>query len=68
MTSSMMTYSGAAIPSFFRKTVVSPQRSLSFGDWLDVFKTALAMTNAVSTTGRVSAKQVAHVRAMAEAI
>jgi len=68
MTSSMMTYSGAAIPSFFGKKTAAAQPGLSLREWLGVFGSALAMANAVPSTGRVSAKQIERVRAMAEAI
>lgn len=67
MTSSTMTYSGAAIPSFFANKTVS-RASLSLRDWLSVAASALAMADSVPTTGRVSGKQVAKVRALAETI
>jgi hypothetical protein len=67
MTSSMLTYSGATIPSFFAKKSAA-QPGLSLRDWINVFAGALAMASAVPSTGRVSAKQLAQVRAMAETI
>lgn len=67
MTSSMMTYSGAAIPSFFAKKTAA-RSSLSLRDWLSVAANALAMSDSVSSTGRISGKQVAKVRALAESI
>jgi hypothetical protein len=68
MASSMMTYSGAVIPSFFGKKTAAAQQSLSLREWLDVFGSALAMATAMPSIGRVSAKQVERVRAMAETI
>lgn len=67
MTSSTMTYSGAAIPSFFAKKTAS-RPSLSLRDWLSVAAGALAMADSVPSTGRISGKQVAKVRALAETI
>lgn len=67
MSSSTMTYSGAAIPSFFAKKAAS-RPSLSLRDWLSVAAGALAMADSVPSTGRISSKQVAKVRALAETI
>lgn len=67
MTSSMMTYSGAAIPSFFaRKEAARP--GLSLRDWLSIAAGALAMASSVPSTGRISGKQVDRLRAVAASI
>ena len=66
MTSPIMTYSDAAVPSFFDKKTAAGHSGLSLQAYLGVFRSALAMASAVPTTGRVSAKQVERVRAMAE--
>lgn len=63
MTSSMMTYSGAAIPSFFARKGVS-RPGLTLRDWLDIAAGALAMASSVPSTGRISRKQVEQVRAL----
>nr|WP_314621679.1 hypothetical protein [uncultured Noviherbaspirillum sp.] len=41
---------------------------LSLRDWLNVFSSVLAMASAVPASGRVNSKQMARVRAMADAI
>jgi hypothetical protein len=67
MTSSMMTYSGAAIPSFFAKQGASCP-GLSLRDWLSIAAGALAMASSVPSTGRISSKQVDRLRAVAASI
>lgn len=67
MTSSMMTYSGAAIPSFFAKNGAS-RPALSLRDWLDIAAGALAMASSVPSTGRISGKQVEQLRKVAAGI
>ena len=64
MTSSMMTYSGAAIPSFFARQEAS-HPGLSLRDWLSIAAGALAMASSVPSTGRISSKQVDRLRAVA---
>lgn len=67
MTSSMMTYSGAAIPSFFAKQGAS-RPGLSLRDWLNIAAGALAMASSMPSTGRISSKQVDRLRAVAASI
>lgn len=64
MTSSMMTYSGAAIPSFSARKGVS-RPGLSLRDWLGIAAGALAMASSVPSAGRISRKQLEQVRALA---
>ncbi|MDB5757539.1 MAG: hypothetical protein JWM30_828 [Burkholderia sp.] len=66
MTSSTMTYAGNATPSAFRTRTGTVQPVVSLRDWFDVLRQALAMANALPTTGRVSAKDVARIRVMAD--
>lgn len=67
MNTAVMTSSSVSVPSFSgTKAAVKP--GLSLREWLGVLGRALAMANAVPSIGRVSAKQMARVRAMAEAI
>lgn len=67
MTSSMMTYSGAAIPSF-SATEGASRPGLSLRDWLSIAAGALAMASSVPSTGRISSKQVDRLRAVAASI
>ena len=67
MTSSMMTYSGAAIPSFFANQGASGS-GLSLRDCLNIAAGALAMASSVPSTGRISGKQLDRVRALAATI
>jgi hypothetical protein len=67
MTSSMMTYSGAAIPSFFGRKGAS-RTGLSLRDWLSIAAGALAMASSVPATGRISSKQVDRLRTVAAGI
>lgn len=67
MSTAVMNSSSVSIPSF-STTKAAAKPGLSVRDWLGVFSSALAMANAVSDTGRVSGKQMARVRAMADAI
>ncbi|MFL6716705.1 MAG: hypothetical protein ACJ8G3_10125 [Burkholderiaceae bacterium] len=67
MTSSMMTYSGAAIPSFFAKQGAS-RSGLSLRDWLSIAAGAMAMASSVPSTGRITSKQVDQLRAVAASI
>jgi len=63
----VMTFSSLAVPSFSgAKAAAKP--GLSLRDWLGVFSSAMAMANAVPASGCVNAKQMARVRAMADAI
>ena len=62
-------YSGNYSSSAPAKTRVRRQAdSLSLGDWIAMMSSALSMASAVSDNGRVSAKQMAKVRAIAESI
>ncbi|MBV0882010.1 hypothetical protein KTQ42_22280 [Noviherbaspirillum sp. L7-7A] len=63
----MMTYSGAAIPSFFAKQGAS-RPGLSLRDWLNIAAGALAMASSVPSTGRISSKQLDRLRAVAASI
>lgn len=67
MSTAVMTSSSISGPSF-AGTKAAAKPGLSLLDWFGVFGSALAMANAVPETGRVSAKQMSRVRAMAEAI
>ena len=67
MTAAMMTSSSASLPSFSgTKAVAKP--GLSLRQWVEALRSAVAMANAVPATGRVTTKQMARVRAMAEAL
>lgn len=67
MSTATMTSSSASVLSFSgAKTAAKP--GLSLREWLGVLGSALAMANAVPATGRVSAKQMARVRSIAESI
>lgn len=67
MSTAVMTSSSVSVPSF-AGTKAEAKPGLSLREWFGVFRSALAMASAVSETGRVSAKQMASVRAMAESI
>lgn len=67
MSTAVMTSSNASVPSF-SGTKTAPTAGLSLREWLGALSSALAMANAVPQTGRVSAKQMGRVRAIAEAI
>jgi hypothetical protein len=66
MTTSTMTYSGKAASPMFGKKAKALQPVVSLRDWLDVYRGALAMASVLPSTGRVGAKEVERVRAMAE--
>lgn len=67
MSTAVMTSSSVSVPSFSgSKAAAKP--GLSLREWLSIFGSALAMASAVPATGRISAKQMGRVRAMAEAI
>lgn len=67
MNTAVMTSSNATVPSSSGTAAASKPVS-SVRDWLGLFSSALAMANAVPDSGRVSAKQMSRVRAIAEAI
>ena len=67
MTSSMMTYSGAAIPSIFAKDGAA-RPGLTLRDWLGIVAGALAMASSVPSTGRISSRQVDRLRAVAASL
>lgn len=67
MNTAVMTSSNASVPSF-SGTQAASKSSLSVRGWIGVFRSALAMANAVPETGRISAKQMGRVRALAEAM
>lgn len=67
MSTAVMNSSSVSVPSFSTKKAVA-KPGLSVRDWLGVLGSALAMANAVPATGRVSSKQMARVRAMADSI
>ena len=67
MNTAVMTSSNASVPSFSGSKAAS-KSGLSLRGWLGIFSSALAMTNAVSDNGRVSANQMARVRTIAESI
>ena len=50
------------------KLAQRPASSLSLGSWIAMMSSALSMASVVSDNGRVSAKQMAKVRAIAESI
>jgi hypothetical protein len=62
-----LTSSSVSVPSF-SGTKAAAKPGLSLRDWLGAIGNALAMASAVPATGRVSAKQMARVRVMAESI
>ena len=67
MSTVALTSSRLAVPSFF-VTKVAGKPGVSLRTLLDVFGSALAMASVVPSTGRVNAKQLARVRAMAESL
>ena len=67
MNTAVMNASSVSVPSV-SGTKAAAKAGLSLREWLGVFGSALAMANAVPSTGRVSAKQIASVRAMAESL
>ena len=67
MSTAVMNSSSISVPSFSTTKAVA-KSGLSVRDWLGVLGSALAMANAVPATGRVTNKQMARVRAMADAI
>jgi hypothetical protein len=67
MSTAVMTSSSFSVP-LFSGTKAAAKPGLSLREWLSALSGALAMANSVSETGRISAKQVSRVRAMAEAI
>jgi hypothetical protein len=67
MSTAVLTSSSVSVPSF-SGTKAAAKPGLSMREWLGVLGSALAMASAVPSTGRVSAKQMARVRAMAESI
>lgn len=68
MTTSAPTYSGNfSTNAPARKLAQRPAR-FSLGSWFAVMSNALDMANAIPDNGRVSAKQLAKVRAIAESI
>lgn len=67
MSTAVLTSSSVSFPSYSGKKAAA-KPGLSLREWLGAFSSALAMANAVPENGRVSAKQMGRVRAMAEAI
>jgi hypothetical protein len=67
MSTAVMTSSSVSVPSF-SNTKAAANRGLALREWLGSIGSALAMASAVPETGRVSAKQIARVRAMAASI
>ena len=67
MSTAVLTSSSVSVPSF-SGTKAAAKPGLSLREWLGVLSSALAMASAVPSTGRVSAKQMARVRAMADVI
>lgn len=67
MSTAVMTSSSDSIPSF-SDTKAAAKPGLSVREWFGALSSALAMASAVPETGRISAKQIRLVRAMAEAI
>jgi hypothetical protein len=67
MSTAVLTSSSVSVPSF-SGTKAAAKPGLSLREWLGAFTSALAMASTVSESGRVSAKQMARVRAMAESI
>lgn len=67
MSTAVMRSSSVSIPSF-SGTTAAPKPGLSLRERLDAFSSALAMANAVSENGRVSAQQMGRLRMMAKAI
>lgn len=67
MNTAVMTSSNATVSSS-SGTKAASKSGLSLRTWLGIFSSSLAMTDAVAGAGRVSAKQMGRVRAIAEAI
>lgn len=67
MSTAVLTSSSVSVPSF-SGTKAAAKPGLSLREWLGVLSSALAMASAVPSTGRVSPKQMARVRAMADAV
>ena len=68
MTTSTMTFSGATAPAsrFVSGQAAARQPALPLRGWINAFAGALAMARAVPSTGRINARQVEQVRAMAK--
>ena len=67
MNTALMNSSSVSVPSFTSTRAVA-KPGLAFRDWLRVLSSALAMASAVPAAGRVSTKQMARIRAMADSI
>ena len=67
MSTAVMNSSSVSVPSF-SGTKAASKPGLSLREWLGAFSSALAMANAVPENGRVSARQMSRVRAMARAL
>jgi hypothetical protein len=67
-TTTISNYSGNYSTSAPARKLVQRQASLTLGGWIAMMSNALSMASAVSDNGRVSAKQMAKVRAIADAI
>jgi len=67
MSTAVMTSSSISIPSF-SGTKAAAKPGLSVREWFGALSSALAMASAVPETGRISARQMGRVRAMAEAL
>lgn len=68
MTTSTMTFSGAAAPQVVSGQTADRQPALSLRGWINVFSGALAMARVVPSTGRVSAREFEQVRALAQSL
>jgi hypothetical protein len=67
MNTAVMNSSSVSVPPFSSTRAVA-KPGLSLRDWLGVLSSALAMASAVPAAGRVSTKQMARIRAMADSI
>ena len=68
MTTSAPIYSGTYSASAPARKLAQPSARFSLGGWFAVMSSALDMANAIPDNGRISAKQLAKVRAIAESI
>ncbi|MET0963922.1 MAG: hypothetical protein ABWY05_14080 [Noviherbaspirillum sp.] len=68
MTTATMSKSQAAFSNTATRNVARSKPGLSMGELFDVVQKTLAMARAVPHTGRVSTRQMAKLRAMAEAL
>ncbi|MET0964181.1 MAG: hypothetical protein ABWY05_15400 [Noviherbaspirillum sp.] len=68
MNTTVNSYSGNFSTSAPARKLVQRQSRLSVGSWIAAMSNALSMASAIPDNGRISAKELAKVRAIAESI